>query len=63
MFLSIIIFCIIVTVCKINPDTSIYIKKVLNDSCDFNNIQLKTSEILNNIKKYIDIEEIFVWEE
>ena len=60
---SLIIFCIVVTLCKMNPDTGSYVKKVLNNSCDFTHINVKTSEFIDKIKDYIKFEEIFVWEE
>lgn len=60
---SVIIFGFVVTLCKINPDTGRYVKKVLNDSCDFNYINAKTTEFINNIKGYINFKELFVWEE
>ena len=64
MFIAVaIIFGFVVTLCKISPDTGSYVKKVLNSSYDFNYIKVKTSEFLNNIKDYINFEEIFVWGE
>ena len=63
IFYSLIIFGFVVTLCKISPDTGSYVKKVLTSSYDFNYIKVKTSEFLNNIKDYINFEEIFVWGE
>ena len=64
ILLSVIIFCIIVTVCKINPNTSNYVKNVLNNSYNFSLASEKTTEIFNNIKNvYKNIEDNFAWEE
>ena len=64
ILLSVIIFCIIVTACKINPNTSNYVKNVLNNSYNFSLVSEKTTEIFNNIKNvYKNIEDNFAWEE
>ena len=61
---SVIIFGVVVTLCKINPKTSSYVKDVLNNSYNFSVVEEKTNEIINNIKSvYKNIEQNLLREE
>lgn len=61
---SLIIFIIVVILCRINQNMSNYVKDVLNNSYNFTVVSEKTIEIIDNIKNaYKNIENSFAWEE